>query len=126
MGIHEEEEHLAVSFEMHLTEYSLDCFGEEQRNQFCKHVCDTVECDHVGIEKLNDGSVIINAHAVGFFHEDHRKMAADTIHSGEAVKQGVWGAHLVHRPPEHTMSKRPATPHRRGHDRPFPIILDFA
>merc|ERR1712232_156874 len=109
-GVFDEEDHLAVSFEMHLKEHSLDAFSEEKKNDFCRHVCDNLECDHVDIEKLNEGSVVIYAHAVGFFHEDHRAEAAMQIQRGQAVSEDVWGQHLIPRPPEHTTGK-----HRASH-----------
>lgn len=62
------------------------------------------------IEKLNEGSVIIYAHAVGFYHEAHRQTAGEKIQRGEAINEAVWGAHQVLRPPEHTMRK-----HRASH-----------
>eukprot|EP00928_Gymnodinium_smaydae_P002816 TRINITY_DN11022_c0_g2_i1.p1 TRINITY_DN11022_c0_g2~~TRINITY_DN11022_c0_g2_i1.p1 ORF type:complete len:595 (+),score=120.26 TRINITY_DN11022_c0_g2_i1:67-1851(+) len=110
-GSHEEETlHHAVGFKIHLDDHSLERFGEQAQRDFCDHVRENLGCDHVAVVQLTSGSVIVEAHAVGFAHEDHAREAAETIAAGRAVRPEAWGTHSVPSAPSHMKKLHRASP----------------
>eukprot|EP00927_Polykrikos_kofoidii_P003892 TRINITY_DN11561_c0_g1_i1.p1 TRINITY_DN11561_c0_g1~~TRINITY_DN11561_c0_g1_i1.p1 ORF type:complete len:970 (+),score=222.04 TRINITY_DN11561_c0_g1_i1:92-3001(+) len=94
-----EEEHLAVSFDVHLEEHTLSGFNEAKQRELCSHIAVNLGCDRVEIVNLRSGSVVCETHAIGFFHEEHQREAVSKVRRGEAVHENVWGVHSVSEEP---------------------------
>eukprot|EP00928_Gymnodinium_smaydae_P035732 TRINITY_DN25096_c0_g4_i1.p1 TRINITY_DN25096_c0_g4~~TRINITY_DN25096_c0_g4_i1.p1 ORF type:complete len:506 (+),score=124.58 TRINITY_DN25096_c0_g4_i1:171-1688(+) len=110
----EEEDHLALAFELRLEDHTLDSFPQEKREDFRRHVAERLGCDAVRIHSLREGSVIVEAHAVGFVHEGHALNALEKIRSGQAVHADTWGPHGVSSHPQLTSQRHRASARLRG------------
>jgi hypothetical protein len=108
--VDDDEEHLAIDFELHLLEHTLEGFGEARQQQFRKDVAQNLVCDSVSLVHFKDGSLLVRAHAVGFAHSSHRNRATDKIHQGVALDQKVWGSHRLVSPPKPFAKKYRASP----------------
>eukprot|EP00929_Paragymnodinium_shiwhaense_P010095 TRINITY_DN11458_c0_g1_i1.p1 TRINITY_DN11458_c0_g1~~TRINITY_DN11458_c0_g1_i1.p1 ORF type:complete len:1176 (+),score=294.66 TRINITY_DN11458_c0_g1_i1:182-3709(+) len=88
-----------VTFVICLDDCAMANFDARRQYEYCHHVADNLHCDRVEIVSMRNGSVVVEARAVGFAQEPEAKEAVGKICGGEAVDVHAWGKyHLIDAP----------------------------
>eukprot|EP00929_Paragymnodinium_shiwhaense_P020854 TRINITY_DN13768_c0_g1_i3.p1 TRINITY_DN13768_c0_g1~~TRINITY_DN13768_c0_g1_i3.p1 ORF type:complete len:2019 (+),score=545.86 TRINITY_DN13768_c0_g1_i3:172-6228(+) len=88
-----EEECHAVSFEMCLSEMTIDTFDKQKQQDYVTQLSRGLGCDYVQIVGIKGGSVMVETVAVGFEDVSRAAEAAEKISSKSAavLSEQVWG-----------------------------------